>query len=195
MSTNPTDAYKEPIPCQSIGCTQPLFARGQCKEHYQERGRAIVLAGCENQKRKIERGEAVDPHELLRKQIRAQRKPANDTPTEYKEQLTVCRFLRAKGLDFFAVPNGGARKGGAIEGNMLKHIGVSAGVPDLLILDAPPKYPDARGVALEMKREKGGTVSEHQKAWLLRFSEQNWVTYVAHGADDAIDWLTKELGF
>jgi hypothetical protein len=156
------------------------------KAAYLERTRQSVLIGIENQRRKIVRGEIRDP-----RIVRKPRKPT-DTPTEYQEQKQVCEFLTTCRLAYFAVPNGGKRT--AIEGNYLRYIGLKAGVPDLLILNAPPKHPTAKGVALEMKRLGATGPTDSQKAWLLTFSEQGWVSYCAFGATDAIGFL-RSLGF
>jgi hypothetical protein len=51
--------------------------------------------------------------------------------TEHKMQAAFCKWLRAKGVFHFAIPNGGARN--AITGRRLKDEGVLAGVPDLFL--------------------------------------------------------------
>jgi len=76
---------------------------------------------------------------------------------------------------------------------MLKASGVVRGVPDLLIFDPPPLR-EAVGVALELKREKGGSVSPEQQRWLQELNARGWVAIVARGAADALRQL-RELGF
>jgi hypothetical protein len=51
--------------------------------------------------------------------------------TEHRMQAAFCKWLRAKGVFHFAIPNGGARN--AITGKRLKDEGVLAGVPDLFL--------------------------------------------------------------
>jgi len=48
-----------------------------------------------------------------------------------------------------------------------------------------------RGIAIELKRKKGGKVRKSQKKWLDTLDVLGWLTKVAHGADEAIDWLEE----
>jgi hypothetical protein len=131
------------------------------------------------------------------------RSNASRYPSEAQEQEQLVKWLDAKGVTYFAVPNGGLRTLRTAAG--LKRQGVKAGVPDMLIIDHPVMEIDgvARtfvGVALELKRQserpaepaedfrdqpfKGA--SEAQRRWLARFSERGWISLVAYGALDAV---------
>jgi hypothetical protein len=90
---------------------------------------------------------------------------------------------------YFAVPNGGWRN--KITAARLKRTGTKAGVPDLLIIDYPPKHPCFVGTAIEMKRAKGGKVSDAQERWMRAMEERGWLTMVCRGADEAIRKLTE----
>ena len=126
---------------------------------------------------------------------RRQRQPGA-APTEYAEQKLVCQWLKAKRVAYCHVPNG-VYHGDPIRGAIQKRVGVKAGVPDLLIF-SPPEYGwkirEPRGVAVEMKRRTGGTVSDNQGEWLERLKSCGWAVTVAHGADEAIGWL-EGLGY
>lgn len=130
---------------------------------------------------------------------RANRKRDPDAaPTEYMEQGRVCDWLRAAQVIYFAVPNG-ALLGGSpqqrqVRWRQMARVGAKAGVPDLVIASPAPLWPDARGVALEMKRAKGGTVSPEQEAWHALLRSCGWIVIVGRGADEAIVQLTK-LGY
>lgn len=82
----------------------------------------------------------------------------------------------------------------------MKMIGLKPGVPDLIILTPPPSpkwpYPDGGyvGAVIEMKRRKGGKVSDEQEKWLEHFASYTWATCVANGADEAIRQL-EEWGY
>ena len=86
---------------------------------------------------------------------------------EHKIQKAICEMLHyalPPDATFWAVPNGGSRKGGEIEGKRLKDEGVTAGVADLHILWA------GRLICLEVKTPKGphskeGKQSDSQKEW------------------------------
>jgi hypothetical protein len=114
--------------------------------------------------------------------------------SELSEQIQVVRKLKAVGILFCAVPNGGFRHRG--EAVRLRQSGVQAGVPDLLVFDPPPGMEGKVGTALEMKREgmTKSSVSVRQKEWLDNLEERGWVSLVAFGWRDAIKKLTK-LGY
>lgn len=111
-------------------------------------------------------------------------------PEESFEQRALVRWLDMKGILFCHVPNGGKRNIGVAK--KLKAEGCRPGVPDILIFDPPPS--GGIGVAIELKRKKGGNVSDYQKDWLKSLNLRGWQTKVCKGADDAIAWLTG-LGY
>ena len=75
-----------------------------------------------------------------------------------------------------------------------KRLGVKPGVPDILIFDRPPLYPENVGVAIELKRQKGGRDTPEQTAWLEHLKATGWAVAVCRGAMEAIRFL-QELGF
>ena len=61
-------------------------------------------------------------------------------------------------------------------------------------------YPDldvfiGNGISLhiEMKRQKGGVVSEAQEKWINWFNNNGYKAKVCYGAEDAKKWILKEL--
>jgi hypothetical protein len=113
-------------------------------------------------------------------------------PKEEVDHMAVARYLNTLGLFWLHVPNGGRR--GKAEAGKLKAMGTLAGASDFIVFDAPPLLPCAKGVALELKRTKGGKVSEEQAAFLVKMEARGWVTCVAHGANEALDFL-RGLGW
>jgi hypothetical protein len=115
-------------------------------------------------------------------------------PTEHQEQVTVMQWVRLHERIWpdlrmlFAVPNGGARN--AITGAHLKAEGVKKGVPDILFPCPVGAYP---GLAIEMKRRKGGKVSTEQKEYMNWLREKGWWVQVCRGADEAIEVLSAYL--
>ena len=111
------------------------------------------------------------------------------TPTELSEQQALAGILDRMGLAWFHVPNEAKRS--AREGASLKRAGLKPGVPDLVILDAPPGYPLVRGMAIEMKRDGGSPsdVRPEQLAWLETFRKHGWIARVCYGKNHAL----KEL--
>lgn len=113
------------------------------------------------------------------------------------EQRTLAAWLDSRFVDGERVlwthaPNGGHRN--AVAGARLKRQGTKAGVPDALIFTPPPSRPEARGVALELKRVSGGRLSREQREWLERLERLGWITLVCKGATVAQSAL-KELGY
>lgn len=105
-------------------------------------------------------------------------------PTEAQEQERLLGILRRQGVLYFAVPNGGRR--GVREAVALRRQGVQPGIPDLVL-----PGPDARWrcLAIELKRQKGGRVSEEQEAWHRLLVSCGWKILVCKGADDAVEQL------
>ena len=112
-------------------------------------------------------------------------------PTEEQEQNAIAQFLDIIGVDWCHVPNGGHRN--KIVGAKLKAQGVKRGVPDILIF-TPPSCGGYVGVAIELKKIKGGKTSKEQKEWLSMLKKYGWHTSVCKGSGEAID-LIKKLGY
>lgn len=115
-------------------------------------------------------------------------------PTELQEQIKLAKILdiMVGNLGWLHVPNEGKRS--VIAARMTQLSGMKRGAPDVLIFKQPPSHPFARGVAIELKRVKGGVVSPEQKQWLEALRGAGWVTAVCPGADDAYAFL-KTLGY
>ena len=98
-------------------------------------------------------------------------------PSEHLEQVRLVSWFRRQYPDtrIFAIPNGGHR--GASQGASLKAEGVSPGVPDLFV----PEW----GMWIEMKREKGGTLSPAQSDWISYLDDCGYQCIVGKGFEDA----------
>lgn len=114
-------------------------------------------------------------------------------PPEDQEQLALVNWLRMKGIRFHHSPNGGHRHK-AVAGK-LKAQGVSAGFPDLIIF---PQIGSGRPLLfIELKRRKGGTISDSQKEWIDYLSELFYQGYpmdaeVCRGFDDARKYVESK---
>jgi hypothetical protein len=102
---------------------------------------------------------------------------AGRIPTEHEEQREFVAWFRRQYPDvrIFAIPNGGARS--QREGGRFKLEGVSAGVPDL--------YIPAWRCWVEMKRQKGGSLSADQKDWRDYLQSIGDLWFVCKGCEDA----------
>jgi hypothetical protein len=116
-------------------------------------------------------------------------------PPEVEEQKRLAAYLdhRFGPYGWLHIPNEIAtsvpdgRRFGMIK--KLKACGVKKGAPDVLIFQP---IPTAVGVAIELKRKKGGRVTPEQKQWATALAKNGWYCAVANGANAAIQ-LVEEL--
>lgn len=88
----------------------------------------------------------------------------------------------------YAIPNGGKR---AIKTAVaLKKQGVKRGVPDMCLPVARGGY---HGLYVELKRQKGGTVSDEQREWIAALNTQGYKAIICHGAEEAIEQIRGYL--
>lgn len=121
------------------------------------------------------------------------KKAALPVATEAKEQVALARWLSLRPkIVWTHCPNGEARN--VVTARRLKAYGVQRGVPDILIFTPPPKLSGHAGVAVELKRRKGGRASPEQVVFMAALESCGWRCFVAHGAMDAIAKLSA-LGY
>jgi hypothetical protein len=107
-------------------------------------------------------------------------------PTEHQEQVNFVEWVKLQfpSMRFFAIPNG--MRTGFSQAKKAKREGLSSGVPDLY-------FPSLK-LWVEMKRVKGGVLSQEQKEWHYYLEEHCGDTViVARGCKDAIDAIIKTL--
>ena len=120
---------------------------------------------------------------------------AGNARTEAQEQTLLFEWARYNRVKYpqldmmFAIPNGGSRN--IVEAYHLKEQGVKAGVPDICL-----PVPSGRFTALyiEMKRRKGGRVSEEQRGWIAALNRVGARAVVCKGFDEAREEIEKYLG-
>lgn len=105
--------------------------------------------------------------------------PEHDEQVALFQWIALERNIPELGL-LFAIPNGGKRH--IFTAKKLKAEGVKPGVPDLFLPVARGGY---HGLFLEMKREKGGRLSQHQKEWGEALTAQGYVVVSCPGWDAA----------
>ena len=104
----------------------------------------------------------------------------NTSISEYEEQKAFVQYLEIKGYKFSALPLDTFTKSWSVRMKN-KAIGVRAGVPDLMIIVKNNL------IFIELKRTKGGVLSEYQKEWNKELNNCNGIfAYVANGCDEAI---------
>ena len=105
---------------------------------------------------------------------------------EHLVQKAICEYLDIRRVCYFAIPNGGSRKGGAIEGARLKNEGVKSGVPDLFFVWEGMSY------FLEVKRPKNGIiprgrVSKNQTEMMEKLTDNGAECAVVYCVADVIE--------
>ena len=116
------------------------------------------------------------------------------TPTEAQEQTAVFNWAAVMARKWpelrllHHIPNGGSRN--AREAHNLRMQGVKAGIPDIFL---PVARGGWHGLYIEMKRRKGGRLSDEQAAMLEALREQGYCAWVCKGANDAIELITEYL--
>ena len=123
---------------------------------------------------------------------------ADGNASENGEGRAFAEWLRANKVCFVHIPNEG-HGSAPWRAAVLKCMGLEKDAPDYLIFTRPKRCChsmahtgcciDRRGIAIELKKQKGGTVGEGQLAFLERLRAEGWDTYVARGAANAIMFL------
>lgn len=117
-------------------------------------------------------------------------------PTEAQEQEALFRWAAYAAGRWpqlrllYHVPNGGSRH--PAEAAHMKAQGVKPGVPDICL-----PVPVGRFAALyiELKRKRGGRVSEEQRGWIEALNRAGNRAVVCRGWDEAREEIVRYLGF
>lgn len=107
--------------------------------------------------------------------------PREDTEQEclFRWAAYQCRVYPELQL-MYHIPNGGARD--RVTGARLKAQGVKRGVPDICL---PVARGGKHGLYIELKRQRGGRVSEDQRMWLDELDKQGYAVAVCRGWQEA----------
>lgn len=102
---------------------------------------------------------------------------------EHNEQVelmkwwsSACKLYDIPEECLFAIPNGGERN--VVVAKRMKDEGVRSGIPDLFLAHPTEK---AHGLFIELKKPKGGRVSENQKKVIAKLNNQGYYAVVANG--------------
>ena len=117
----------------------------------------------------------------------------NNSPLEHLEQVAFVQWLEWNKIIFASIPNSNAMS--SLKPQMavkimakLKAEGIQKGFFDLLVF-CPSVI-----VFIEMKRQKGSSVSDEQKYWQEKIKKYPYAkAYICYGSDEAIkvvkEWL------
>lgn len=108
--------------------------------------------------------------------------------SEHEEQCKVVKFCRDNKITIFSVPNGFISGGDAKYINYMKAEGMTTGAPDLIILPG-----NGLSIFMEMKKEKGGVLSDAQKKFRDFLLGNGYCYCLAKGADMAIEFIKEKI--
>lgn len=117
-----------------------------------------------------------------------------EIPTEEEEQAILFQWAELNRATMpelallYHIPNGGLRS--KTEAARFKAAGVKSGVPDICLPIARGEY---HGLYIELKRLKGGVVSENQNWWIACLREQGYQVEVCCGWMAAAELIGKYL--
>lgn len=113
--------------------------------------------------------------------------------SEEHAQFAAATILDELGVWWFHPPNESLQRGGLVYGAILVGQGVKTGVPDVCIEDAPPAFPGACGVRIELKTLVGSP-SPDQRRWLDYYARRGFVARVCKGTQAFVAEL-RALGW
>ena len=75
-----------------------------------------------------------------------------------------------------------------------KKKGVRAGVPDIFIMDTPPRYPEKKGVYIELKTKKG-SLSDAQKEFRFAAESRGYLFFVVRESTEELQEILEDCGY
>lgn len=111
---------------------------------------------------------------------------ANGTPSEDDEEHLLSDYCDVRGWQHSHVSNETYTTSWNQKRKM-KYLGVSGGFPDhVVVMDCKPS---PHLVFIELKRQKGGTISDKQFEWIHTLIQAGQKATVCYGGQEAIDYL------
>jgi hypothetical protein len=115
------------------------------------------------------------------KKSSAKRKIAPES--EANQQEIVIKYLRLAYPDALYCASAGGMRTSYLQAIKMKRTGYVKGFPDLFIYEPRGEF---HGLAIEMKKEKGGTTSPEQKRWQDDLRNRGYCSYICKGNEEAI---------
>lgn len=118
----------------------------------------------------------------------------NNTLTEEQECFIFVEWLRYNNIKAAHISNESrsSSRAAMIRGAKLKRMGQSKGYWDYAVY-VPQKDGKTKLIMIEMKRAKGGSVSEEQKEWGKVYESAGIPCKICKGADEAIEFVKSFL--
>jgi hypothetical protein len=115
------------------------------------------------------------------KKSNARRKATPES--EANQQEIVIKYLRLAYPDALYCASAGGMRTSYLQAVKMKRTGYVKGFPDLFIYEPRGEF---YGLAIEMKKEKGGVASPEQKRWQEQLRNRGYASYICKGNEEAI---------
>lgn len=103
--------------------------------------------------------------------------------SEANQQEIVVKYLRLAYPTALYCASAGGMRTSYLQAIKMKRTGYVKGFPDLFIYEPNQYY---KGLAIEMKKEKGGVASPEQKWWQEQLRNRGYSSYICKGSEEAI---------
>ena len=103
--------------------------------------------------------------------------------SEANQQEIVIKYLRLAYPNVLYCASAGGMRTSYLQAIKMKRTGYVKGFPDLFIYEPNQDY---HGLAIEMKKEKGGVASPEQKSWQEQLRNRGYASYICKGNEEAI---------
>lgn len=103
--------------------------------------------------------------------------------SEANQQEIVVKYLRLAYPTALYCASAGGMRTSYLQAIKMKRTGYVKGFPDLFIYEPNQDY---KGLAIEMKKEKGGIASPEQKWWQEQLRNRGYASYICKGNEEAI---------
>ena len=110
-------------------------------------------------------------------------KPKNVPESEANQQEIVIKYIRLVYPHTLYCASAGGMWTSNSQRIKMSKTGYVKGFPDLFIYEPRNGF---HGLAIEMKKEKGGVASPEQKQWEQQLRNRGYSSYICKGSQDAI---------
>jgi hypothetical protein len=108
--------------------------------------------------------------------------------SESNQQEIVIKYLKLAYPDALYCASAGGMSTSYLQAIKMKRTGYVKGFPDLFIYEPRNEY---NGLAIEMKKEKGGVASPEQKRWQEQLRNRGYASYICKGSEEAIKQIDE----
>jgi hypothetical protein len=102
---------------------------------------------------------------------------------ESNQQEIVIKYIKIAYSEVLYCASAGGVWTSRTQGIKMKRTGYVKGFPDLFIYEPRKGF---HGLAIEMKKEKGGVASPEQKQWQEQLRNRGYSSYICKGSEEAI---------